>query len=240
MFVTRSHPILFHFYFSNRIFEQPANRIEKILDSIIKLTQSAEHITERLENHRSHRVALEVISNTYKAELGDKSIMQPNNKRKSMRRETMRTTGSFSGHPRGTERRDSVSKIEGFEALETLLHRLGISLSALLDATESTPTTAATLHEKKNRMLEMVSGLQKGVDAPLEEHLDVVGQASQLLSSALHVDSNFSVSLIETMQERELANLENQIELVKKDLEDINLDILQRDKVQERFMERWR
>lgn len=185
-------------------------------------------------------MALEAIAKTYKAELGDKSIMQPNNKRKSMRRETMRTTGSFSGRPRDIERRDSISKTEGFEALETLLRRLGISLPALLDAAESNPTIAATLHEKKQRMLEMVSGLHKGVDAPLQEQLNVVDQASRLLSSALHVDSDFSVSLTDTMQEKKLANLENQIELVKKDLEDINLDILQRDKVQEKFMERWR
>lgn len=206
---------------------------------MIELTQSAEHATERLENHRSHRMALETISNTYKTELGDKSITQPSNKRKSMRRETMRTTGSFSGRPKDLERRDSVSKTEGFEALETLLRRLGISLSALLDAAECGPTIATTLHEKKQRMLEMVSGLHNGVDSPLATHLDAIDHASQLLSSALHADSNSGISLTDTMQEKKLEGLENQIGQVQKGMEGINLEILQRDKVQEKFMERW-
>lgn len=184
-------------------------------------------------------MALETIANTYKAEVGDKAAIQPNNKRKSMRRQTMRTTGSFSGRLRDTERRDSISKTEGFEALEILLRRLGISLSALLDAVESGPAMSDTLHEKKQRMLEMVSGLHKGVDAPLEEQLDVVDHACQLLSSALHADSNFNASLTDTTLEKKLGDLENRIGLVRKGIEGINLDILQRDKVQDKFMERW-
>jgi hypothetical protein len=206
---------------------------------MIELTQSAEHVTERLENHRSHRMALETIANTYKNEVADKAIIQPNNKRKSLRRETMRNSGSFSARPKDPERRDSISKTEGFEALETLLRRLGISLSALLDAAESGPVIAATLHEKKQRMLEMVSGLHNGVDSPLAEHLGAIDLASQLLSSALHADSNFSVSLTDIMQEKKLVELEDQIGQVRKGIEGINLEILQRDRAQEKFMERW-
>ncbi|KAK2762749.1 hypothetical protein FQN54_000923 [Arachnomyces sp. PD_36] len=209
-------------------------KLDYILDSMMELTQSAEHATERLENHWSHRMALETIAQTYKTELEDKSTVQPNNKRKSMRRETMRNSGSFSGRH---ERRDSITVPEGFEALETLLRRLGISLPALLNGTDSAP--AATLHEKKQRMQELVSGLHTGVDSPLAVHLGTVDHASQLLSSALHADSNFGVSLTDTLQEKKLADLEQQIGQVKRGIEGINLDILQRDKVQERFMERW-
>ena len=117
---------------------------------MIELTESAELVAERLETHRSHRMALESIANAYKSELGDRSTPQPN-KRMSMRRDTLRTTGSFSGRLSHFERRDSISttKTEGFEALETLLRRLGLSLSALLDAGETDQGIATTLHEKK-------------------------------------------------------------------------------------------
>jgi hypothetical protein len=218
----------------------PADRYEKILDSMMELTASAELVSERLETHRSHRMALESIANAYKSELGDRSAPPPN-RRKSMRRETLRTTGSFSGRLSHIDRRESISttKTEGFEALETLLRRLGISLSSLLDVGETDHGIATTLHEKKHRMLEMVAGLHNGVDLPLAAQLNTVDHAAQLLASALHADSSFGSSLRDGTQERKLTDLEEQIELVRKGIDGVNFEILQRDKAREKFMERW-
>ena len=127
----------------------------------------------------------------------------------------------------------------GSRSLESLLRHIGISLPTLPE-TDPAGKMRDLLIEKKKSMLEVLENLQSVADSPLATYLESADNASQLLSSALYADSNFEVSLPDSGQERKLALLEDQIGLVQKAIEGINLDILyQGDRAQERFMERW-
>lgn len=89
-------------------------------------------------------------------------------------------------------------------------------------------------------MLEFLSHLSIGTDSPLAAHLNPTDQATELLKSALYSDSSYEVSLLDASQEESVSALEKKLGFVQKGIEGVNLDILlQRDKAQEKFLERW-
>lgn len=140
---------------------------------------------------------------------------------------------------REPEKRKSISPLSESQALEGFLRRLGISLDSVCKPPEQ-GGGKDSLYEKKLRMLERLHNLGIAADTPLVAHLSSADQAAQLLDSSLHADSSFRVSLSDVSQEQKLASLEEELGLVQKGIEGINLDVLyQRDKTREKFMERW-
>lgn len=89
-------------------------------------------------------------------------------------------------------------------------------------------------------MVEFLRNLSFSADLPLVDHLGPTDRAKELLTSTLHVDSAFQLSLANSIQKERLADLEKQLGRVQKGIEAVNMDILtQRDKLREKFIERW-
>lgn len=124
------------------------------------------------------------------------------------------------------------------QALASLLRRVGLSSESVFKS-EKEDGGANALYEKKSHMLEYFRTLGIGADLPLVTELIPTDRASRL-SSSLHADSYFETSLSNIEQDQSLAELEAQLGFVQKGVENLNLDALhQRDKNQDRFLERW-
>ncbi|PGH30051.1 hypothetical protein GX50_07181 [[Emmonsia] crescens] len=215
-------------------------QLEQIFDTILELTQSTERITERLNNRQSHRTALNYLATKYKCEQDNKLSEQQTIKTTTAQKRLSRLSYAPST-PKNTDRRGSLSLPldHGSKALEQLLRRLGVSI---IDLVESglTEDASAALDEKKQHMLEMLQNLQSTAESPLSIYLGSADQAAQLLNSALYADSSFEISMADGAQDQKLGALECQIEVLRKGIEGLNVDILHGgDKAQEKFMERW-
>ncbi|PGH01198.1 hypothetical protein GX51_05394 [Blastomyces parvus] len=215
-------------------------QLEQIFDTILELTQSTERITERLNNRQSHRTALSYLAAKYKCEQESKLAEQQTSKTTTAQKRLSRLSYAPST-PKDTDRRSSLSLPldHGSKALEQLLRRLGVSI---IDLVESglTDSASAALDEKQQHMLEMLQNLQSTAESPLSVYLGAADQAAQLLHSALYADSPFEVSLADGAQNQKLGTLESRIEVLRKGIDGLDVDILQGgDKAQEKFMERW-
>ena len=125
------------------------------------------------------------------------------------------------------------------QALASLLRRVGLSSESVFKSDEE-DGGANALCEKKSHMLEYFRTLGIGADLPLVTELNPTDRASRLLSSSLHADSYFEISLSNIGQDQSLTELEAQLGSVQKGVENLNLDALhQRDKNQDKFLERW-
>ncbi|KAK2734317.1 hypothetical protein FQN55_002815 [Onygenales sp. PD_40] len=214
------------------------HQLEEVLDTLIQLTLSTEKITERLNNRQSHRTALNYLSAKYKTEQELKQPESTNRKSASLQRRASRLSYAPST-PRNPERSMSLPGVHESKVLEQLLRRLGVSVADLLE-TGLTEAASASLDDKKQRMLEMLQNLQSTAESPLSAYLGSADQASELLLSALHADSDFGTSMGDRAQEQKLAALEDTIGVLRKGIDGLNVDILNGgDKAQERFMERW-
>lgn len=196
------------------------------------MTSSTENLTERLRDRKSFRETLEALTAVYQLELGDDSPKEP------ARRETLRRR-SVQALMLGATARTPAAPLQESLAFENLLRRLGIpSESAFQSQKEN--GGARMLYEKEAYMLECLRNLGIAADSPLAAQLIPMDLASRLLSSCLNADSPFEATLSNADQEKRLAALEAQLGLVQKGIEGLNLDILyQRDKAQDRFLERW-
>ncbi|OJD27276.1 hypothetical protein ACJ73_01334 [Blastomyces percursus] len=215
-------------------------QLEQIFDTILELTQSTERITERLNNRQSHRTALSYLAAKYKCERESKLSEQQSNKTAVAQKRLSRLSYAPST-PKDTDRRTLISLPldRGSKALEQLLRRLGVSI---IDLVESglIDNASAALDEKQQHMLDMLRNLQSTAESPLSVYLGAADQAAQLLHSSLHADSHFEVSMADDAQNQKLDTLESRIEVLRKVIDGLDVDILQGgDKAQEKFMERW-
>lgn len=196
------------------------------------MTSSTENLTERLRDRKSFRVTLEALADLYQAERGDRSSAKP------ARRETLQRYSLQARMLQATPRKSVVPFPES-SAFERILRRLGISSDLAFQPPEEN-REPHILYEKKYHMLNYLHNMGTAVDSPLMPQLTPMDSASQLLSFSLHADSPFERSLSNADQERRLGALETQLGQVQKGIEGLNLDIFyQRDKAQDRFLERW-
>ncbi|OAX79061.1 hypothetical protein ACJ72_06622 [Emergomyces africanus] len=215
-------------------------QLERIFDIVLELTHSIERITERLNNRQSHQMALNCLSTKYKSEQENKQSEQQAGKTITAQKRLSRLSSAPSTL-KNTERKGSLylPPDHGSTALEQLLRQLGVSIIDLMD-TGLTENASAALDEKKRHMLEMLQNLQSTAESPLSVSLGSADQAAQLLHSALYTDSDFEVSMADGVQDQTLCALESQIEVLRKGIGGLNVDILHGgDKAQEKFMERW-
>lgn len=198
---------------------------------------STQDIRERLRDRQSYRECLEGLIGVYKTEM-DVKLSEPTSRRESLLKDTLRSSLG-SPRPRDSERRKSTLPILESPSLESVLRRLGTSVDTVLRPSEE-GGGLDTLHEKKISMLERLHNLVVAADVPLLSHLNQADQAGQLLHSSLHAESTWSPSLLDAVQEKDLAELERQLVRVQKGVERVNLeDLHQRNKHRDRFMERW-
>lgn len=205
---------------------------------ITEMTLSAEHVTEQLLYRHSCRETFEELSTTYKNEIRCDPAGQSSTK-KVLRRDS---SVSAVGVPQPTGSIDRVKSISipQLQAYECFLRRMGVS-GGLENGSSERPSLSKSVSEKRSRMVELLQNLSKTADMSLAEYLTRTDRASELLYSALQADSGCQLSLVDVHQKQRLADLEKRLGLVQKGIEGLNLEILgQRDKAQERFLERWR
>jgi hypothetical protein len=130
-----------------------------------------------------------------------------------------------------------------FQAIAGVLRRIGLSVESVFQSEEQEGNDDCgdnALFDKKQHIVECLRNLSVGAKLPLVAGLIPGDQASQLLASALSEHSRFKISLLDVEQDQKLSDLESQLGQLQKGIERLNLDVLyQRDRSQEKFMEKW-
>ena len=211
---------------------QAIANIPQVLDTVTEMTSSAESLTKRLQDRESFCQTLESLNTAYRSEVGD-----PFSEKTPSRRNTLKRRSMPPLLPKSPEKR--LAPPPESQSLESLLRRLGVFWESVFKSEEE-DGGANALYEKRSHMLEYFRTLGVGADLPLVAELNPTDRASRLLSSSLHADSSFVTSLSDVEQDQRLSELEAQLRLVQKGVERLDMDaIYQRDKNQEKFLERW-
>ncbi|OQE19131.1 hypothetical protein PENSTE_c016G09012 [Penicillium steckii] len=207
-------------------------KLEKVLDSMVDMTLAKQDLTKRFFEQGSSNEVLEQLANMYQAETAIPLVPQPSSRRESLRRRSLqpglllsatRNPGSIPDQP----------------ALENLLRRVGLSSESVFYP-RADGGGAQGMHEKRIQMSETSRSLGNTVNSPLTSQLAVYDQATRLLESSLHANSQFETSLSDPGQKKALSSLEGDLASLQKGVQAINMDILhQRDKSQARLLERW-
>lgn len=197
------------------------------------MTTSKETITKQLNERESSCELLEQLATLYQTEVGNPLATQPPSRRESLRRRSMQP-GLLLTAPRT----NTTSQPEQ-PALESLLRRSGVSPESVIRP-RAEDGGAQCLHEKRIQLSETLRALGMAVDKPLVSQLVPADKALHLLSSALHANSRYEVSLRDMELEEALAGLESELGELQKGVQGLDMDVLhQRDKTRDRFLERW-
>ncbi|RHZ58460.1 uncharacterized protein CDV56_105609 [Aspergillus thermomutatus] len=213
-------------------------RLEYILDTIVGMTSSIGSLGEILQGRESYCATLEALTATYRTEIGDQF-----SEKHSSRRETQsmrRRSTPLVCIPTAPEKRRDTSD---FQAIAGVLRRIGLSLESVFQSEEEEGKDDCgenALFDKKQHIVECLRNISVGANLPMAAGLIPSEQASQLLASALSEHSQFEISLLDVEQEKKLSDLESHLGQLQKGIERLNLDVLyQRDRSQEKFMEKW-
>ncbi|RLL95064.1 hypothetical protein CFD26_105427 [Aspergillus turcosus] len=213
-------------------------RLEHILDTIVEMTSSIGRLGELLQGRESYCATLEALTASYRTEIGNQFSEKPSSRRETlnMRR---RSTPVLSIPTAPEKRMDSSD----FQAIAGVLRRIGLSVESVFQSEEQEGNGHCgdnALFDKKQDIVECLRNLSVGAKLPLVAGLIPSDQASQLLTSALSEHSRFKTSLLDVEQDKKLSDLESQLGQLQKGIERLNLDVLyQRDRSQEKFMEKW-
>jgi hypothetical protein len=196
------------------------------------MTLSRQTLTKRLGDRESSCELLEQLSSLYQAEADIPLVSQTSSRRESLRRRSMQPGAVLAAS------RNPAPALEQ-PVLESLLRRVGVSPESVLRPRVE-GGSAQELHEKRIHISEILRSLGAAVESPLVAQLAPVDNASQLLASSLHANSHFETCLRDPHQEEALSSLEVELTLLQRGVQGLNLEVLhQRDKTQDRFLERW-
>ena len=196
------------------------------------MSLSKEALATQLSERESSCEVLEQLATLYQAETSLPLVSQPSSRRESLRRRSMQP-GLLLGATR------TPVLLPEQPALESLLRRIGVSPESVLRP-RTVEGGAAELHEKRGQMSETLQQMEVAADSPLFAHLGASDQAYRLLTSSLHADSQYEAALRDPNQQDELVRLETELATLQKGLQALNLDVIhQRDKTQDKFLERW-
>ncbi|KAL4761910.1 uncharacterized protein BDW70DRAFT_134653 [Aspergillus foveolatus] len=209
---------------------QKLDLISKIIGD---MTTSTENLITSLQGRESLCATLEAFASTYWSEVGD---IIPDST--SSRRETMRR---FSTQPTAVAAQPGKHSdpCPDSECLSGLLRRLGLSTEAVFHDPEAVGGVQALLTARKN-MLDGLHSYGIASDSPLAAEMLPTDRATRLLTSALQADSLFTTSISSVEHEKTLSELESRLSRIQKGIERVKHDVVyQRDKNQEKFLERW-
>ncbi|KAK5800981.1 hypothetical protein VI817_003193 [Penicillium citrinum] len=208
-------------------------KLEKVLDSMVDMTLSKQELIKQFEEQGSSNEVLEQLANMYQAETAIPLVPQPSSRRESLRRRSLQPGLLLSAA------RNPGSSVPDQPALENLLRRVGLSSESVFHPREG-GGGAQGMHEKRIHMAETSRTLGTAVNSPLASQLAAYDQATRLLESSLHANSQFETSLSDPGQKEALSGLESDLASLRKGVQSINMDVLhQRDKSQARLLERW-
>lgn len=203
-----------------------------MLDILIDMSLTKESLTTRLGERESSCEVLEQLATLYQAETALPLVSQPSSRRESLRRRSMQP-GLLLGSTQ-----TPVSLPEQ-PALENLLRRMGVSPESVLRP-RAEDGGAAQLHDKRGQMSGTLQQMGVAAESPLFAHLAASDSASRLLASSLHSDSQYEASLRDPRQQHELGRLETELSSIQKGVQALDLEVIhQRDKTQDKFLEKW-
>ncbi|EAW06280.1 uncharacterized protein ACLA_079640 [Aspergillus clavatus NRRL 1] len=211
--------------------------VEQVSDTILEMTSSTERSIKLLQDRESHCATLEALATSYRAEIGDQFSEKPSSRRDTLslkRRSTLHT-------PVFTAPGKRIDPAE-MQALGSFLRRIGLSVESVFKPEDGEGDRGSeALFEKRQHLVECLHNMGVGAQFPLVAELTPSDRASLLLTSSLLAHSQFKNSLSAVGQDKELTELESRLGQIQKGIERLNLDVLyQRDRNQEKFMERWR
>ncbi|GLI80673.1 hypothetical protein PoHVEF18_009030 [Penicillium ochrochloron] len=216
----------------NQLQATSKEKLEWALDVLIDITESKKSLTQHLNKQESSHELLEQLATLYQTEVGTThQITQPPSRRDSLRRRSTQPNHLLS-NPTPHSNPEQP-------ALESLLRRIGVSPESVIRP-RAEDGGAQGLHEKRIQLSETLRALGMAVDTPLVRELAPADRALYLLSEALHANSDYEVSLRDRGLERALSGLEGELEELQRGVQGLDMDVLhQRDKMRDRFVERW-
>ncbi|KAJ5668837.1 hypothetical protein N7462_009907 [Penicillium macrosclerotiorum] len=223
----------------SRLFETPLKTTDmikvnkyQVLDLLVDMTLSKQALTKQLGDRASSCELFEQLASLYQAEAGSPLVPPPSSRRESLRRRSMQPGMLL------TATRNPVPTPEQ-PALESLLRRIGVSPESVLRP-RGDDGGVPELYDKRQHLSQTLQSLRVAVDSPLVTQLTPSDHASQRLFSSLQAHSHYEPSLRDPDQEQALSDLEVKLSALQKGLQGLHLDVLhQRDKAQDRFLERW-
>lgn len=197
------------------------------------MTTHIESLIATLQNWESFCATVETLASKYRSEVGDQILDSTSSRRETMRRFSSQPTPMTSQLGRQS---DSFPESE---ALSLLLRRLGLTTEAVFRA-EEVDGGIQSLFQQRQHMLDGLHGYAMASDSPLAAELLPTDQAIRLLFSSLEADSLCTASLSSVEHERSLSVLESKLSRIQKGIQNLNQDVVyQRDKNQEKFLEKW-
>ncbi|OOF92350.1 hypothetical protein ASPCADRAFT_55097 [Aspergillus carbonarius ITEM 5010] len=208
-------------------------KLNYVVDVVTEMTLSTEDLIRRLQDRESFCGTLEAIAAAHRSEIGDSFSGQSNPRRGTLRRVSAQPIPiSTSAQKRNTAPHDPHS-------LATLLRRVGLSLESLLH-TDRVNEGWKALQEKRQQLTESLHDHGVAADSPLMADLLPTDRAIRLLSTCLHSDSQFEISLSNLDHQKKLSDLEDNLNRMQRGLEGLDLTVLhRRDRGQDMFVERW-
>lgn len=199
---------------------------------LIDLTLSRQTLAKQLGDRESSGELLEQLASLYQAEAAIVLVSQTSSRRESLRRRSLQPGAILAAS------RNPISAPEQ-PVLESLLRRVGVSSESVLRPRVE-GGSAQDLHERRMHMSDTLRSLGAAVESPLVTQLAPVDNACQLLFSSLQTNSHFETSLREPGQEEALSGLEAQLAQLQRGVQGLGLEVLhQRDRAQDRILERW-
>ncbi|KAJ5295210.1 hypothetical protein N7508_010031 [Penicillium antarcticum] len=207
--------------------------LEQALDTLIEMTLSKQDLTKQMADRLSSSVLLDQLAALYQIEAGE-IVTQPSSRRDSLRRRSLQPGLLLTAKVPAAPTIDQP-------ALGSILRRVGvISESVLRPKDNGGNGGISDLHEKRIQMSETLGNLKGAVDSPVLVHLSPSDSASQLLRSALTASCHYETSLHSTPEEQRILDLESEVVRLQTGIQGLNMDILhQRDKIQDRVLQRW-
>lgn len=197
------------------------------------MTAHIESLISTLQDWESFCATVEAFSSKYRSEVGDQILDSTCSRRETMRR--------FSTQPTRVPSQPGkqCGPFPESEALGRLLRRLGLTAEAVFRA-EEVDGAAQSLFQQRQHMLDGLHNYAMASDSPLAAELLPTDRAIRLLSSSLEADSLCTASLSSVEHERSLSVLESKLSRIQKGIQSLNQDVVyQRDKNQEKFLEKW-
>lgn len=196
------------------------------------MTQSTEETTLRLRSRQSYRETLDRIARLYKREIHSRP--ESSTPRKAHRRHSS-MPAQLSPRPSPRPASTLPSKQDQFQATTTFLRRLGLSLP--LDPAMAYQVASEKKREQDQLLHHLATAAQT---MALSEPLQKTDQAAELLWTALHSSSDSRPSLTDGAQRERLAELEKRLAALQRGIEGVDLEAAsRRDRVKEKFLERW-
>jgi hypothetical protein len=199
---------------------------------------STEHSTKRLLNQKSSLEALEKWSQFYAG--NNREDITPRSARKQLSQGNSYSSSAPSKSISRPEMEDlAAHQPSNLEALHSLLRRIGVQDDVNLAKSQS-ERVLASLTKKESRTKDLVRHLNKAIASPLTEDFGSTDKANQILLKNLHVDSDYALSLTNSVQTKQIRDLENQIQSIQQAIEGLEREKQGvNDTSRQKFVSRW-